>query len=842
MFNDRSRLSKKRRRSTAAELLFANWPSSSTNRHHKRRPGLAALVVLLTSATLCRGFIRTNHNKIQWVGHQQGIREFSLTSRSFGNSYHKRHCPARLEWPCASVHNAASGELPQSLRPFASPHSDASAPVPSFSSPTSPSLEGLSKFHLSILSRTADRQQFVTGRYVVTVTVQENPTRKWLNLGRTTAIAETELLINGTAPTRSLASLDRFHWLDDPERYALQQECGMVSMELLAEIHLERPGYLQILDAKGAGSTKAAVQENDQGREYDPSTNLSRALSRLLNEQLAKIKKNEASKGFSSRLEEDDGLDELYLENRDRLWVTGFSLAGRQGLVTSVDCRTCNIEPVNDRSRNAMLWPNEAQAVPSDLLGMYVELKKKKYNRNHQEQLMDSQSGSLQVDHSARSQQHHHQDAVLVCDGFLVPTKDRGGLYVIRNPGHAKEWTVCLTSERERWFYHRAVWLDLTGDGRRSILTARCKVSTVLGRRQSADGLVTSGITKLGELVWLECPRPASIDLDTGTPLEHDGTVFDPFSQRHLPWTTRVLASGPDVMFAVADLDTEDDTVEVISSQFFQKRVVLHSIQRGPKPKVDFQRTIDENCGRAFSSSLADLEGSNSRTLKPGSNVPRVLDSGSTVETLRMGDSFSHLLVTSHECSYAADDEAISSSEASVLMLNEQVMDKQYTPDQSSAKPEGGSLFAYKVPGGMGTWKTGCWQRSIVASGFKVKSQLGNMINPGAPGFAYTFYAKKSDSEQGKRPMIAVAGDCAESAYIFRPETGDDTYSNQSTRYKLMVEIQCGATVGSIGIGYNDFSSTEQESGYAKLYIPCYEKDKILVFGLGSGDDDSFGW
>jgi hypothetical protein len=54
----------------------------------------------------------------------------------------------------------------------------------------------------------------------------------------------------------------------------------------------------------------------------------------------------------------------------------------------------------------------------------------------------------------------------------------------------------------------------------------------------------------------------------------------------------------------------------------------------------------------------------------------------------------------------------------------------------------------------------------------------------------------------------------------------------------MMCEIECGATVGSIGIGYGDFCSVEQESGYAKLYIPCYEKDKVLVFAMGSGEED----
>ena len=67
-------------------------------------------------------------------------------------------------------------------------------------------------------------------------------------------------------------------------------------------------------------------------------------------------------------------------------------------------------------------------------------------------------------------------------------------------------------------------------------------------------------------------------------------------------------------------------------------------------------------------------------------------------------------------------------------------------------------------------------------------------------------------------------------------------------QYKLMAEIKCGATVGSIGVGYEDLCSEEQESGYAKLYVPCYEKDKILVFAMGSGEGahdyeyDDDGW
>ena len=146
--------------------------------------------------------------------------------------------------------------------------------------------------------------------------------------------------------------------------------------------------------------------------------------------------------------------------------------------------------------------------------------------------------------------------------------------------------------------------------------------------------------------------------------------------------------------------------------------------------------------------------------------------------------------------------------------------------------------------GRRGAWKTEPWIRTTVATGFAVQGQLGNVINPGAPGFCYTFPARQGDTSS--RPLLAVAGDCAESAYVFRPLTTDDPNdSDPSTLYKLMVEIECESTVGSIGVGYGNFLNTDEQQesdGYAKLYIPCYEKDKILVFALGKGEDGGDGW
>jgi hypothetical protein len=273
-------------------------------------------------------------------------------------------------------------------------------------------------------------------------------------------------------------------------------------------------------------------------------------------------------------------------------------------------------------------------------------------------------------------------------------------------------------------------------------------------------------------------------------------------------------------MFAVADLDNEDGSIEVIASQFFDKKVSLCSIERGPIPRVNFKRIIDDKCGSAFAAILANLDGLDSPTMAERI----VVDSGSTVDTCKPGDAFSHVLVTSHECSF--DSEVVSNA-------------SEHESSDGGAVVDGGSLFAYRVPDKKGEWKTEPWVRTTVASGFRVKGQLGNMINPGAPGFVYTFYPKKDDAGPGKRPLIAIAGDCTESAYLLRPIDHDEaTTIDANARYKLICEIECGATVGSIAVGYDDFCAEEQQSGYAKLYIPCYEKDKVLVFAMGNGDDD----
>jgi hypothetical protein len=301
--------------------------------------------------------------------------------------------------------------------------------------------KGLSRYFQGILSRTRDRQRFVTGKYPVIVSVQENPTQKWLNKDSATSL----LLVNDTTLDKSLASYDRFQWLDEVEREELHNRYASVSLELLAEVHMSKPGYVQVLSSLGAGASAEAV------REYGSTTRWNRWQNSTLYKELFM----DALLERRQQEQKDPSLSLTDTPTLDRLWVTGFSLAGRKGFVKSMDVNTGHIESVNTRSEAMTLWPNEVTSIPKNLIGR-------------------GQDGYNDFDDGTKTDSNPfstlEEDALLVSDGFLVPGKDRGGIYVIQNPGNPhSEWTVSLTDrEGERWFYHR--YVCCVDNGNRSII------------------------------------------------------------------------------------------------------------------------------------------------------------------------------------------------------------------------------------------------------------------------------------------------------------------------------------------------------------------------------------
>lgn len=58
-----------------------------------------------------------------------------------------------------------------------------------------------------------------------------------------------------------------------------------------------------------------------------------------------------------------------------------------------------------------------------------------------------------------------------IASGFLVPFKSRGSIRLVDlahdSPGKPIE--ITLGADDHQWFYHRVLWLDMNGDGRKDV-------------------------------------------------------------------------------------------------------------------------------------------------------------------------------------------------------------------------------------------------------------------------------------------------------------------------------------------------------------------------------------
>ena len=134
---------------------------------------------------------------------------------------------------------------------------------------------------------------------------------------------------------------------------------------------------------------------------------------------------------------------------------------------------------------------------------------------------------------------------LLAPGGFLVPPKTIGAISFLQSQnGSVSAGTFVLTTPKllpgDGWFYHRAVPVDVDGDGLLDVLAARA-VKPLLG-------------APAGELVWLRQPAAA------------------PLSPAALPWAEATLVSGawsPDVLFAAPVSLRGDGDAQLVFASFF---------------------------------------------------------------------------------------------------------------------------------------------------------------------------------------------------------------------------------------------------------------------------------
>jgi hypothetical protein len=163
-------------------------------------------------------------------------------------------------------------------------------------------------------------------------------------------------------------------------------------------------------------------------------------------------------------------------------------------------------------------------------------------------------------------------NGILVPDGFLVPTHNTGNIYVLAtDPSDVTKHTKTykLAKEKRGYFYHMGRWVDLNGDGRLDLVTARSNAK--------AGG---------GELIWLEQPEGG---LNT------------------LPWKEHLITAGPDVMFELVDHPNQKDSFAVFASEFFNKELKLYEISKSNGALLN-SRSIDSDIDQAYSVRYMDID------------------------------------------------------------------------------------------------------------------------------------------------------------------------------------------------------------------------------------------
>jgi len=211
------------------------------------------------------------------------------------------------------------------------------------------------------------------------------------------------------------------------------------------------------------------------------------------------------------------------------LIVSSFNPFGSDGLTMfeSIGDHLTKFSSAQATSLGSVRWPNEAHMAPDNFIS---------------------------------------EDVLVVAGGFLVPGKATGAITLVR-PSDATHFPI--TKDKQGYFYHRTEFVDMNGDGRLDIVTARTN-KPIFGPSQ-------------GELLWLEQPATSALSST---------------------WKEHMMAQGPDVHFRMEDLDA-DGAQEIVTADFFSKRLSLW----WKEGDTYVTRVVDADIGSAFDVEVVDVNG-----------------------------------------------------------------------------------------------------------------------------------------------------------------------------------------------------------------------------------------
>jgi len=173
-------------------------------------------------------------------------------------------------------------------------------------------------------------------------------------------------------------------------------------------------------------------------------------------------------------------------------------------------------------------------------------------------------------------------DVLVIPDGFLVPFKRAGAVYLTKDGRSLSKITNTPRSwpgspEDQDTFYHEVEWHDFDGDGVLDILVPRARVTSIFGIPQ---------FNFRGELMWYRNPGYDKM-----------------FNQE---WEETKIVDGPDV---ICRSRPYRGGLAVFCSQFWDEGGKLWVHYLNQRAELQWSRMIDAEGGKLFSVEPVDLDG-----------------------------------------------------------------------------------------------------------------------------------------------------------------------------------------------------------------------------------------